>query len=119
MLKKLLCGFLSTILLTTPLLSFGAALGELPDEFKATYPYRETPTQTKYAPWLTVLSRTSLQSTQNYHNGGENMQVTTAIAFSDVNPDHVIAGFDTTGVAISTDRGKNWYYINSEAGTHG
>lgn len=92
---------------------------ELPDEIKQNYPYRESQTTVKYTPWFTMVNRTESQYLQKGMNVGENCQVTGAIAFSDVNPDHVIAGFDTNGVAVSTDGGQNWFYSQSAVGTHG
>lgn len=90
----------------------------LPDDLADIYPYRETQNTVKYAPWFTLVNRASVQNSQIGMNAGENAQVTGTIAFSDVNPDHVIAGFDTNGVAISTDGGENWFYTQTDLGTH-
>ena len=91
---------------------------ELPNDLKQIYPYRESQTTVKYAPWFTMVNRAESQYLQEGMNAGENCQVAGTIAFSDVNPNHVIAGFDTNGVAISTDGGENWFYSQSNVGTH-
>lgn len=91
----------------------------LSDELSEKYPYRESQTTIKYAPWYTMAFRSTEQFLQGGNNAGENCQVAGAIAFSDVNPNHIIAGFDTNGIAISTDGGENWYYQTSRMGTLG
>lgn len=91
---------------------------KLPADLADKYPYRESQTTIKYAPWFTLVNRASVQNLQIGMNAGENCQVTGTIAFSDANPDHVIAGFDTSGVAISTDGGENWFYTQTDVGTH-
>lgn len=91
----------------------------LSDELSEKYPYRESQTTIKYAPWYTMAFRSTEQFLQGGQNAGEGCQVVGVIAFSDVNPNHVIAGFDTNGIAISTDGGENWYYQTSRMGSLG
>lgn len=90
----------------------------LPKEFQNSYPKRISQNEIMYAPWFKLVGRATSQNMQNGTFAGENCQVTGTISFSDANPNHVIAGFDTNTVAISTDGGENWYYACTDVGTH-
>lgn len=116
--KKAVLSVLCIIILTSSVVSAQNTTA-LPTELVGEYPYRQSETMVKYAPWFTMVYRSSYQSSRVGMNAGENCQVVGTIAFSDVNPDHVIAGFDTNGVAVTTDGGESWYYAQTGEGTHG
>ncbi len=84
-------------------------LRNLPDDLDAIYPYRETNSQVRYAPWLINYTVQTDHNAKRNMPGGENMQVCMSIGMSQVTNKYMVLGFDDSSVSYSNDGGENWY----------
>lgn len=68
----------------------------------------ENLTTTEIAPWLKNFHLTTQEQIVNNIRGGEGFQLDFTAAISDVNPDIMLRGYDTSGVYRSEDGGESW-----------
>lgn len=78
------------------------------DDIKYNPSFYEKYTTTELTPYLKNFHLTSEENVENGVKGGEGYQLCYATAISDVNPDIMLRGFDTSGVYYSFDGGNTW-----------
>lgn len=94
--KKFVCIFVASLLLFSTVCAAAGAKEH------------ENLTTTEITPWLKNFHLTTQEQIDNNIRGGEGFQLDFTAAISDVNPDIMLRGYDTSGVYRSEDGGESW-----------